>query len=50
MLFTFNKFWKILCLILGSWVVYGILNFEIVVITLLCLIVSKNFKNSKELF
>jgi hypothetical protein len=30
MLFSFNKFWKTLCLIMASWVVYGIFNFEIV--------------------
>jgi hypothetical protein len=50
MLFSFNKFWKTLCLIMASWVVYGIFNFEIVVITLLCLIVSRNFQDTREMF
>ena len=50
MLFTFNKFWKTLSLITGSWIFYSIWNFEMVAITLLCLIVANNFEDSKKIY
>tara|TARA_R110000824_G_scaffold252961_2_gene441804 strand:+ start:1260 stop:1412 length:153 start_codon:yes stop_codon:yes gene_type:complete len=49
MLFKFGKFWKTLSLILGSWVFYGIWEFDLTVITLLALIVANNLKDSKKL-
>ena len=50
MLFKFGKFWKTLSLILGSWIFYGIFNFEFTVITLLALIVSVHVKEQNKFF
>ena len=50
MLFKFGKFWKTLFLILGSWIFYGIFNFEFTVITLLALIVSFHLKEQNKFF
>jgi hypothetical protein len=43
MLFTYNKFWKTMSALAGSWIVYGIFGFEFTAITLLVLLVAHNF-------
>jgi hypothetical protein len=42
MLFTFNKFWKTLLLLVGSWSAYGLWGYEFTTITLLALLLSYN--------
>jgi hypothetical protein len=42
MLFTFNKFWKTLVLVLSSWCVYGLWGYEFTAITLLALLLALN--------
>jgi len=43
MLFTFNKFWKTLIFIIGSWFSYTFVGFEFTIITILSLIYCSNF-------
>jgi hypothetical protein len=40
MLFKFGTFWQILAIIVGSWVLYGIWDFEFTAITLLAWILA----------
>jgi len=40
MLFTFNKFWKTLLILISSWIAYGFMGYEFVLITLLALILA----------
>jgi len=40
MLFKFGKFWKIIALVLGTWISYGIWDFEFTTITLLALLLA----------
>jgi hypothetical protein len=42
MLFTFNKFWKTLLILISSWGMYALCGYEFMVITLLALILSYN--------
>jgi len=35
MLYTFDKFWKSVSLLVGVWIMYGICGYEFTVITLL---------------
>jgi hypothetical protein len=48
MLFKFGKFWKTLCLVIGSWVFYGIWGTDLTIITLLALIVGCHFKEAQK--
>jgi len=48
MLFKFGKFWKSLCLVLGSWVFYGIWGYELTIITLLGLIVATHLPDTEK--
>ena len=38
MLLTYNKFWKTIGVLLGTWIVYGMWGFEFTVVTLLALL------------
>ena len=49
MLFKFGTFWKTTCLIIGSWLLYGLWDFEFVTITLLAAILATNLKSSTKL-
>jgi hypothetical protein len=40
MLFTFNKFWKTLLIVISSWGLYAISGYEFVIVTLLALILG----------
>ena len=44
MLFKFNHFWATVSLIIGSWIFYGIWDFEFTVVTLLAILLSYNLK------
>ncbi len=46
MLFTYNKFWQTLLIVLGSWLVYGVWGFEFGVVTLLALILSASIRDT----
>jgi len=48
MLFKFGKFWKIVSLVLGTWIFYGIWGFEFTTITLLAIIFGLNFNNTTK--
>tara|TARA_R100001443_G_C3289939_1_gene162581 strand:- start:463 stop:615 length:153 start_codon:yes stop_codon:yes gene_type:complete len=48
MLFKFDNFWKVVSVVIGGWVFYGIWDFELTVITLLCLILA--FSTNKSSF
>jgi len=45
MLFKFGKFWKTIVLVLGSWILFGIWDFEFTTITLLALILALKLQN-----
>ena len=47
MLFKFGTFWKTIALVLGSWVFYGIWDFEFTTITLLALILAIKLHNTR---
>ena len=40
MLFRFGRFWQTVAIILGTWISYGIWDFEFTAITLLALILA----------
>jgi len=40
MLFKFEKFWQTLAIIMSSWIVYGIWNFEFAIVTILAWILA----------
>ena len=40
MLFTYDPFWKMLTILLSSWVFYTVFDFEFTVITLLSLLLA----------
>ncbi len=42
MLFSYNKFWKTLTIVLFSWALYVIWGYQFTIITLLALILAKN--------
>ena len=48
MLFKFGKFWKMLSLVIGSWIFYGIFNFEFAVVTLLSLIIAVHLNDTEK--
>ena len=50
MLFKFGTFWKSLVFLIGTWIFYGIFNFEFTIITLLALIFSVHFKEQNNFF
>ena len=50
MLFTFNKFWKSLFLLVGAWATWAFIGFEFTAVTLLSLIVASNFQNNSSVF
>jgi|TARA_Y100000310_G_scaffold320043_1_gene376039 hypothetical protein len=45
MLFTFNKFWKTLLILISSWLIYGLWGFELTIVTLLALILTNKVIN-----
>jgi len=49
MLFKFGKFWKMLALVVGSWLFYGIWGFEMTTITLLALLIGKSIDSTTKL-
>jgi hypothetical protein len=49
MLFTFNKFWKTLLFLGGSWLSLSLIGFEFTAVTILSLIYCSNFSNSETL-
>jgi hypothetical protein len=49
MLFTFNKFWKTIGILLGTWIVYGMWGFEFTVVTLLALLYTTHLKSHTHL-
>jgi len=46
MLFSFDKFWKTIGLLVATWIAYGIWGYEFCVITLLVLLISVNFEKT----
>jgi len=42
MLFEFDKYFKSIAWILGSWICYWLFGFEFTAITLLCIMVKKS--------
>jgi hypothetical protein len=48
MLFKFGKFWKILTLLVSSWIFFGIWGFEFTTITLLALILARNITDTTK--
>ena len=44
MLFEFNFFWKLMSLILLSWIFYGVWGFEFTTVTILTVILALQFK------
>jgi len=45
MLFKFGTFWQTISLIVGSWIVYGLCDFEFTAITLLAWILALKLQN-----
>ena len=45
MLFKFGTFWQATAIVLGTWVSYGIWDFEFTAITLLALILALKLQN-----
>tara|TARA_R100000008_G_C3501515_1_gene123962 strand:+ start:90 stop:230 length:141 start_codon:yes stop_codon:yes gene_type:complete len=46
MLFKFENFWKSIAIVVGSWIFFGIWDFEFATITLLALIFAKQLRDS----
>tara|TARA_R110002020_G_scaffold263910_1_gene478641 strand:+ start:2920 stop:3063 length:144 start_codon:yes stop_codon:yes gene_type:complete len=45
MLFRFGTFWKTLGVVITSWIMYGIFDFEFTAVTFLALILAMHMKN-----
>jgi hypothetical protein len=45
MLFKFETFWKTTAIVVGSWIFFGIWDFEFATITLLALILALKLQN-----
>ena len=45
MLFKFGTFWKTTALIIGSWIFYGIWDFEFTLITLVAVLIALNLED-----
>tara|TARA_B100000131_G_scaffold23237_1_gene22336 strand:- start:191 stop:343 length:153 start_codon:yes stop_codon:yes gene_type:complete len=45
MLFSFNYFWKLLLMLLGSWLFYGLWGFEFTIITQLSVLTAFYLKD-----
>lgn len=50
MLFTFDKFWKMVLSLLATWLCCEFIGFELTTVTLLTLLVCKNTGDSAHLF
>ena len=50
MLFSFDKFWKTIILLIGSWICYGIWGYEFCVITLLAILIATQFEKTVSFF
>ena len=50
MLFSFDKFWKTIGLLIITWICYGIWDYEFCVITLLAILVATQFKKTTSIF
>ena len=46
MLFKFENFWKTVTIVVGSWILFGIWDFEFAAITLLSLIFAKQLRDT----
>ena len=49
MLFTFGNFWKGLLTFVAGWAIYGAVGFEFTIVTLLCAILTVQYRNTKHL-
>tara|TARA_B100000700_G_C14296239_1_gene512763 strand:- start:198 stop:341 length:144 start_codon:yes stop_codon:yes gene_type:complete len=47
MLFRFGTFWQTIGVVVGSWLMYGIFDFEFTTITFLALILAMHMKNAR---
>ena len=45
MLFKFGKIWQTTAILIGSWILYGIWDFEFTAVTLLALIIALKLQN-----
>ena len=45
MLFKFGTFWKTIAIVVGTWIFYGIWDFEFTAITLLALILALKLRS-----
>ena len=45
MLFKFGNFWKTIGVVIGSWIAFGMFDFEFATVTLLALILSLNLQD-----
>jgi len=45
MLFKFETFWQTVAIVLGSWIFFGIWDFEFATVTLLALILALKLQN-----
>tara|TARA_B100000085_G_scaffold59319_1_gene52212 strand:+ start:2324 stop:2476 length:153 start_codon:yes stop_codon:yes gene_type:complete len=50
MLFTFNKFWKSLLLLIGAWSLWAVVGYEFTTVTLLALLIAANFESNSSVF
>jgi len=47
-LFKFGTFWQTISILIGTWICYGLADFEFTAITLLAGILILNFKNTTK--
>ncbi len=50
MLFSFDKFWKTIILLIITWICYGIWGYEFCVITLLAILITTQFEKTVSFF
>jgi predicted exporter len=48
MLFSFNIFWKVIFSLIATWGVYGLVGFELTVVSLLSLILVQQVGDNKK--
>ena len=48
MLFEFNRFWKSVLLLVGTWTLYGVAGYEFTVVTLLTALLATKLSNTSH--
>ena len=49
MLFEFNRFWKSVLVLIGTWALYGLTGYEFTMVTLLATLLAAKLNNTSHI-